>query len=71
MGMCKYTDCTHTNEPGCRILEAIENGEISQERFHSYIKLKNELKYSENAEQYLAEKKKKFKEIAKYNKNRK
>lgn len=71
IGMCKYTDCTHTNEPGCRILEAIENGEISQERFHSYIKLKNELKYSENTEQYLAEKKKKFKEIAKYNKNRK
>ena len=32
LGFCKYSDCTHTNEPGCKILEAIENGEISEEQ---------------------------------------
>ena len=29
--MCKYSNCTHTNEPGCKILQAIENGELSKE----------------------------------------
>ena len=33
IGMCKYSNCTHTNEPGCKILEAIEEGELDQERF--------------------------------------
>ena len=28
--MCKYSNCTHTNEPGCRILEAIEKGDLSE-----------------------------------------
>ena len=37
--MCKYSNCTHTNEPGCKILEAIENGELQKERFEQYLKL--------------------------------
>lgn len=68
IGMCKYSDCTHTNEPGCAIQDAIKHGELSQERFDSYIKLKNEAKYIENSSSYLQEKKQKFKEIAKQNK---
>ena len=39
LGKCKFSDCSHTSEPGCKILEAIENGELSQDRFNSYIKL--------------------------------
>ena len=31
---CKYTTCTHENIKVCRILQAIENGEISQEEFN-------------------------------------
>lgn len=69
LGKCRFSDCTHTNEPGCKILEAIENGELSQDRFDSYIKLKNEAKYIDDSESYLQEKRKKFKEIAKQNKN--
>lgn len=72
IGKCKFSDCTHTNEPGCKILEAIENGELSLERYNSYIKLKNEARYNSDSASYLQEKRNKFKEIAKMNKiNRK
>ena len=67
--MCKFSDCTHTNEPGCKILEAISNGKLSQERYDSYLKLKNESKYNDDSNSYLREKRTKFKEIAKMNKN--
>lgn len=68
---CKYSDCTHTNEPGCAILEAIEKGKLLEERFYSYMKLKNEAAYNNDSKAYLQEKRKKFKEIAKMNKNKK
>ena len=71
LGACKFSDCTHTNEPGCRILEAIKNGELSQERYNSYLKLKNEAKYNSDSEAYLKEKRDKFKEISKINKKNK
>ena len=71
IGTCKYSNCTHTNEPGCKILEAIENGEISKERFEQYLKLQKESQYNTDSEKYLKDKKEKFKEIAKMNKNNK
>ena len=71
LGKCKFSDCTHTNEPGCKILEAIENGELSQDRFNSYIKLQNEARYNNDNESYLIEKREKFKNIAKMNKTNK
>ncbi len=71
LGMCKFSDCTHTNEPGCKVLEAIDNGKLSQERYDSYLKLKNESKYNDDSDSYLREKRTKFKEIAKMNKNNK
>lgn len=43
--MCKFQDCTHTNEPGCAVQKAIENGIILPERFSNYQKLKKEAKY--------------------------
>ena len=61
LGKCKYRDCTHTSEPGCAILEAIDNGELSIERYNSYIKLKNEDRYNSDSESYLKEKREKFK----------
>lgn len=36
---CKYYNCTHTHEPHCAIKEAVENGEIAQERYINYIKM--------------------------------
>ena len=69
IGMCKFSDCTHTNEPGCKILEAIVNGEIDKERFEQYLKLQKESRYNTDSNQYLQEKKNKFKEISKINKH--
>lgn len=45
---CKYTTCTHENIKVCRILQAIENGEISQEEFNRYKKLQNK-EYRKNS----------------------
>jgi len=36
---CKYPDCTHTNEPGCAVKEAVKNGQISCTRFKNYLKI--------------------------------
>ncbi len=36
---CKYQDCTHTREPGCAVKDALSKGEISCERFKSYLKM--------------------------------
>ncbi len=66
---CKYSDCTHNTEPGCAIRKALENGELLNERWLSYMKLKTENKYDSDSQSYLLNKEKKFKEIAKYNKS--
>lgn len=44
---CKFSDCKHQSEPGCAVNEAIENGSLTKERLHSYLKLKKEAKYSD------------------------
>lgn len=43
---CKFRDCTHTNEPDCAVLKAIETGSLEKRRFDSYKKLKNEVSYN-------------------------
>lgn len=44
---CRFTNCTHTREIGCAILSAIANGELPEDRYHSYLKLMKESKYHE------------------------
>ena len=70
---CRFRDCTHSgSEPGCAVQEAVEHGELPIERLRSWQKLMNENRYAEDTQGYLAEKKQKFKNIAKINKkNRK
>ena len=36
LGGCKFRDCKHGDDPGCALREAVENGEISAERFENY-----------------------------------
>lgn len=42
---CKFSDCTHTNEPDCAVKKAIDEGLLTQRRFENYLKLKKEAKY--------------------------
>ncbi|MGE3798822.1 MAG: ribosome small subunit-dependent GTPase A, partial [Thermomicrobiales bacterium] len=40
LGQCFYADCQHLSEPGCRVIEALDSGEISRERYASYAALR-------------------------------
>lgn len=40
---CRFSDCTHTDEPGCAVLAAVEAGLISHARYDSYLRLREEL----------------------------
>lgn len=62
---CKFRDCRHQSEPGCAIKQAIENGELSQVRWNSYLQLKKESSYSEDKDDYLMQKWQRNKQIAK------
>jgi ribosome biogenesis GTPase len=44
---CRYADCSHTQESDCAVLTAVTNGELSEERYYSYMKLKKESEYHE------------------------
>lgn len=39
---CKFSNCQHTNEPQCQVQSAIERGDLTERRLHSYRKLKRE-----------------------------
>lgn len=40
---CQYNDCTHTNEPGCMVLQSIESGSLDPERLENYRRMKREV----------------------------
>ena len=44
MGSCKYDDCLHIKEPECRVLEALEEGNISKSRYESYTRMIEEIR---------------------------
>ncbi len=45
VAQCRFRDCTHTNEPGCAVRQALETGALDERRFENYQKLKREAKY--------------------------
>ena len=49
LGNCRFADCTHTAEPGCAVLQAVENGTLSQDRYQSYLKLRKETEFHDLA----------------------
>lgn len=40
---CRFGDCSHLAEPSCAVRAALEDGRLDSERWHSYLKLRNEL----------------------------
>lgn len=41
LNQCKFHNCRHINEPGCAVLDALENGEIEPSRYDSYLSIYN------------------------------
>lgn len=44
LGTCKFTSCSHINDKGCKIVEALSVGKIHPSRHESYVALYNEVK---------------------------
>ncbi len=65
---CHFRDCTHTNEPDCAVLEAMESGKINADHYDNFLKLRSE---SEHYQASYAEKRKKDKEFGRYIKSAK
>lgn len=42
---CKFSDCTHTSEPGCAVLAAIESGNMDERRFKNYVRMQKETRF--------------------------
>lgn len=41
---CRFYNCTHIHEPGCAVIEAVQNGKISESRYWSYLSMMEESK---------------------------
>lgn len=44
LGQCKFTTCLHVKDKGCRVIEAVENGEIPRSRHESYCAMMEQAK---------------------------
>lgn len=42
---CRFTNCTHTNEPGCAVTEAVKNGTLDSDVYRSFLKLRKEAQH--------------------------
>jgi len=60
---CRFTDCTHTNEPGCSVLEAIDNGILDSKVYESYLKLQREVWHFSTSEHEKRKKEKSFSKL--------
>jgi ribosome biogenesis GTPase len=45
--LCRFSDCTHMNEPGCAVKDAVRSGAMDEKRLESYNKLKKEAEFME------------------------
>ena len=46
---CRFSDCTHSSEPGCAVREAIEQGTLGEERLQNYLKLRKESAFHDSS----------------------
>jgi len=57
---CRFSNCSHSNEPDCAILMALEHGELDAKHYKNYLKIKKESKHHQ-AQTSFVEKRKKAK----------
>lgn len=64
---CRFSNCSHQNEPDCALRNALESGDLDAQRYKYYLKMRREARYfeaKENNKLYL-EQKKKWKQVTK------
>jgi ribosome biogenesis GTPase len=64
---CRFSDCAHSGEPGCRIQEALSSGELPIDRYERYLEYQRELAYLERRRDQRAgqEEERRWRQIAK------
>ncbi len=58
---CRFRDCDHVNSKFCAVLDALKSGELTEERYNSFIKLAKEATFHESKEDLYQQKDKKTK----------
>jgi len=53
---CRFADCSHEREPGCAVRAGLESGSISEDRYRSWLKLRDEARFLETKTNVLARK---------------
>jgi ribosome biogenesis GTPase / thiamine phosphate phosphatase len=69
-GRCRFSDCSHTGEPGCAVLEALAEGQIDESRYRAWLNLQREQQWMERRtnDQARRAEKEKWKRISKFQK---
>jgi len=63
--LCKFHDCSHTNEPGCAVLAAVKLGSLDIGVYNSYMKLKKEAQYFNETVHERRERERQFQKMVK------
>lgn len=69
---CKFSDCTHTVEPGCNVLAGLETKQLDQSEFESYVQLEKEANYARRKldQRFASDERKRWKQITRDNRAR-
>ena len=59
-GACQYRDCTHMHEPGCKILEAVARGELDEDKYQNYQRMRKEVEFDDSDERSRRKKDRQF-----------
>lgn len=51
MDQCRFSNCTHTHEPGCAVKEAVQTGDIADWRYNNYLRMYNNEDWSYEGEE--------------------
>jgi len=70
LSQCRFSNCTHQNEPGCAVLTALEDGRLSIEQWKNYQIQERETAFVENHSAYLKQKQEFHRSIARMNRAR-